>query len=155
MSDKSVIFISHSSKDGELARLLKQQIENCFNNTVEVFAANIDPGENWFNKVMGKLNDADSIIVLITSNSVKDSHWVWFELGYFWSVHNQSLKSLDERAKIFYPLYMDGVEWPNPVKDLQIQAVLLSDEIQLLSFFQKLCQQFGYGDLAKTDLSPS
>lgn len=147
MSEKPVIFISHSSQDSELARLIKQQIELCFDNNVEAFAADINPGEDWFIKVMGKLNVADAIVVLITHYSVDSSHWVWFELGYFWARHDEALKNSDAKRKIYYPIYMKNVEWPNPVKDLQIQAALLSDKYSVLSFFEQLCLQFENGKI--------
>ncbi|MEO8613270.1 MAG: toll/interleukin-1 receptor domain-containing protein [Chloroflexota bacterium] len=147
MSEKPVIFISHSSQDGELARLIKRQIELCFDNNVEAFAADINPGEDWFIKVMGKLNAADAIVVLITHYSVNSSHWVWFELGYFWARHDEALKNSEAKRKIYYPIYMKNVEWPNPVKDLQIQAALLNDKSSVRSFFQQLCHQFENGKI--------
>jgi hypothetical protein len=152
MSEKPVIFISHSSKDGDLARLLKQQIELCFSNDVEVFAADINPGENWFDKVMSKLNLADAIAVLITPDSVNSSHWVWFELGYFWARHDDSLRNSETKQKIYYPLYVNGIEWPNPVEDLKVQAALLSSAGELGNFFNQLCQQFKNGNTARIDL---
>jgi hypothetical protein len=152
MSEKPVIFISHSSKDKELARLLKQQIELCLNNSVEAFAADIEAGENWFDKVMDKLNQAEAIVVLITPNSVHLSHWVWFELGYFWARHDDALETSDKKKKIYYPLYIQGIELPNPVKDLQIQATLLNERSSVQRFFQQLCRQFQNGDVNHVQL---
>jgi TIR domain len=152
MSEKTVIFISHSSKDKELAQLLKQQIELCFDNSVEAFAADIEPGENWFDKVMIGLNQAEATVVLITPNSVRESHWVWFELGYFWAKHYDSLNT-DKKQKIYYPLYVEGAEWPNPVKDLQIQATLLNDYDTLSRFFVQLCKQLDSGDVKKVNIN--
>lgn len=149
MSEKPVIFISHSSHDSELARYLKQQIEVCVDNA-EVFASDIDPGENWFDKVMQKLKQADAIVVLITPNSVNLSHWVWFELGYFWARHDAQVDNLDQRRKVYYPLFIDGVELPNPVYDLQIQAASLSDNKGMISFFRNLSAKFN-GDLSRLD----
>lgn len=142
MSGKPVIFISHSSKDTELARLIKQQIEICIDGA-EAFASDIEPGENWFEKVMGKLKEADAIIVLVTPNSVAFSHWVWFEMGYFWSQHDTALESLGERGRIYYPLFIPNVELPNPVHDLQIQAASLFSKRDLTSFFRNLAKRFG------------
>lgn len=154
MSDKPVIFISHSSKDGEVVQILTQQMELCFAGKVEIFASTIQPGENWFQKVMEKLNQADAIVTLITPNSVNESHWVWFELGYFWARHDESLKNPNDKKKVYYPVYWKVTpdQWPNPVKDLQIQAVPISDQNGLLEFFRVLCDQFD-GDLAQADLT--
>ena len=141
MSEKPVIFISHSSKDTELARLIKQQIEICVNGA-EAFASDIEPGENWFDKVMGKLKEAEAIVVLITPNSVSISHWVWFELGYFWSRHDNVLDDLNQIQKLFYPLFIDGTDLPNPVHDLKVQAANLNNKRDLLGFFRAICNQF-------------
>ena len=154
MSDKPVIFISHSSKDTELAQALKKQIEGCFDNTLEAFASTIEPGENWFQKVMRKLDQADAIVTIITPNSVTESHWVWFELGYFWARHDQALRDANSKRKIYYPLYWNLIsgQWPNPVRDLQIQAIPINDQTKLHDFFRALCDQFG-GELNSVDLS--
>lgn len=152
MSEKPVIFISHSSPDGSLARLLKQQIELCFDNRVEAFAADIEPSENWFDKVMDKLNQAEAIVLLIAHNSVRLSHWVWFELGYFWARHDDVLLSADKKKKIYYPLYIDDIKWPSPVEDLKIQAALLSDVDQLGRFFGQLVRQFSGGNTTQINM---
>lgn len=141
MSEKPVIFISHSSKDTELARLIKQQIEICIDGA-EAFASDIEPGENWFEKVMGKLKEADAIVVLITPNSVAFSHWVWFEMGYFWSRHDNALESPGERGRICYLLYLPDIELPNPVSDLQIQMTSLLSKRDLNEFFLNLEKRF-------------
>lgn len=153
MSDKPVIFISHSSKDRELVRLLKEQIELCFDNTVEAFAADIEPGENWFDTVMSKLNSAEAIVVLITPNSVEESHWVWFELGYFWARHDDALTRLVEKQKIYYPLATNEIDIPRPVRDLQIQIARINDADQVGRFFVKLCNQFQKGDSGRIDFA--
>lgn len=151
MNEKPAVFISHSSLDKELAHEIKRQIEQCLD-TVEVFAATIKPGENWFEKVIAHLNRADAFVLLITPNSVAQSHWVWFELGYFWSRHNSALESLEERKKVYYPLYVDGVELPNPVKDLKIQAASLNDESAVIAFFEELGKHFAVVSIRNVDV---
>lgn len=151
MSEKPVIFISHSSDDNNLARDFQVQISNCFEGKVEGFAADILPGENWFQKVMAELNRAKAIIVLITPNSVRGSHWVWFELGYFWARHDDALTNQTERSKIYYPVLFPETNIPNPVKDLQIQWTDTTSANELKKLFERLCNQLKLGNADKID----
>jgi hypothetical protein len=67
---------------------------------------------------------------------------VWFELGYFWARHDSELDSLDEAKKVYYPIVVNGVNLPNPVYDLQIQAAFIDDNNGIYSFFRRLTKQF-------------
>lgn len=96
MSEKPVIFISHSSKDGEIANVLKEEVEKNLN--VEVFETShfeaIEGGQEWFEVITQKLDEADALFVLVSPNSL-NSTWVHWEIGYFYkrnSMENNDLR---------------------------------------------------------------
>jgi hypothetical protein len=145
---RPVIFISHSHQDKQLARHIKLQLENCIP-THEAFASDIDAGENWFDTVMGKLDNAEAIVVLITPNSVSMSHWVWFELGYFWGKHPNDIRT---RSRAYYPIFVQDTKLPSPIHDLQIQAMCINERDELSRFFSSITKSLG-GDVTKLDMS--
>lgn len=144
MSEKPVIFISHSSKDEELALVLKQQIELCFDSQVEVFVArySLEPSQDWLNEIIQNLEDAEALIILMTPSS-KTSYWVGFEVGHVWE--KISLQKL-----IVYPIRLPRIEVFGPF--WQKHAVLLdrSDEVKRL--FQNLGNQFDHEISERVDL---
>lgn len=147
MSEKPVIFISHSSDDEELALLLKQQIELCFDNGVKPFVAkySIPAGEEWRNDLTQNLNAAQSLIVLVSPSSSK-SRWVGFEIGYLWTKITRKGK-----GKLpVYPLCLPGNSVFSPLDG--IQGKFLDQPEEIKDFFHRLCQQFENGDVKKVDI---
>lgn len=86
MSDKPFIFISHSSKDREIANLLKTEIEDLFDNKIEVWHSSrddsISAGDDWLETIRKNLDKANALLVLV-SRYAKASEWVHWEIGYF------------------------------------------------------------------------
>lgn len=138
MSEKPVIFISHSSNDKQLAEVIKEQVEHVLVSVKpDVFVSSapdaIDVGDRWFETIIKKLQIADALIVLVTPTSV-ERKWVWFEIGYFWSKRDQG------RGHI-YPLYLPQVTAiPHPLSELQAKSLDSEHEISVV--FGKLCNQF-------------
>jgi hypothetical protein len=147
MSDISkTVFISHSSKNGGLARILQQEIIKALDivDSRNVFVSStpdaIGCSDEWFETVVKNLDEADALIVLIASESMK-SNWVWFEIGHFWS---------SKGGQHIYPAYTDaGIKIPHPLSTKQAKHLNNSKEIK--NFFDKLCEQFG-GDSTKVDI---
>jgi hypothetical protein len=139
MSEKPVIFISHSSQDKELARRVKIGLEKAFkeilHTDMELFVSSspeaIKIGSNWFNTVMDKLDLAVALIVLITESSI-NKPWIWFEIGYFWR------KQHSKEHIAIYPLYKPGVEIPSPLNVLQAKS--MSDEAEVKAAMRDLAE---------------
>ena len=53
---RKTIFISHASRDSEMAQILKESIEATFVNNVAVFAASIDLGEIWLPRIQAEFS---------------------------------------------------------------------------------------------------
>ena len=128
MSEKPVIFISHSSKDKELADKFKKILEGCFQFQIDVFASSnpeaISVGRDWFDEIIQKIDKATVLLALVTPISVK-SNWVWFEIGFYWNLY---LKDGQNRKII--PLYTPDVEVPSPLNTLQAKAITEEDEMK-------------------------
>lgn len=144
MSKQPAVFISHASQDADLARALKNELDQALAHNVEVFASSlpnaITSGEDWLTLIKRRMEEARSFVVLITPRSLT-SHWIWFELGYFW--HSMDVVSQSERAmpeKRIYPLYVNNVSIPNPLSHLQ--AKWLHDKDQMTVFFRNIYYQF-------------
>src|SRR5690348_5247725 len=78
---KLAIFISHASEDETMAIELKAFLENIFLNA-DVFVSGRDlaGGALWAEQLRAKLEEATTIIALITRFSA-ESTWVHFEAG--------------------------------------------------------------------------
>ena len=140
MSDKPVIFISHSSKDKQLALVIQEQIANVLGmNTGNVFVSTdpyaISSSSDWFEIITKQLDLADALVVIASSSSMQ-SIWVGYEIGYFWSKAG--------RRKYIYPLVTEAVELKGPLERLQSKA--LYDEGNLKAFFADICANLGIGD---------
>jgi hypothetical protein len=86
--EKPVIFFSHSSKDAEALKHLKQRFVELTADTIEVFLSSdgqsIRLGKNWLARVEEALKGAKAMFVFLTPNSMA-SPWVYFESGHAYS----------------------------------------------------------------------
>lgn len=128
MSEKPVIFISHSSKDGAIANTLKEQVEAVLD--VEVFETShfeaIEGGEEWFEVITRKLDEATALFVLVSFNSLY-SAWVHWEIGYF---HKRTMSET-----IDLPIFVGTVAGQNPfptISNKQAKSLNNADELEVL-----------------------
>jgi hypothetical protein len=81
------IFLSHVSKESELAKVLKKLLESTFRAQITVFIScdpeNIPIGTEWLQKIRYALNRADLLLILCSPNSI-NSPWINFEAGCCW-----------------------------------------------------------------------
>jgi TIR domain len=86
MANKQV-FISHISAETEIAKRLKQRLDNDFLGMLEIFVSSdretIRAGEKWLDQVNRALKAADAEVVLCSKESV-GRPWVNFEAGAAW-----------------------------------------------------------------------
>lgn len=77
MPEKPTLFISHSSRDGHIANVLKEQIEVRL--PIAVFETShfeaIQGGEKWLDIITANLDKAVALLVLVSFNSCA-SAWV-------------------------------------------------------------------------------
>lgn len=141
MSKPRKIFLSHSSLDGVLATLLEAEMKRELGDGFTVFRSTradaINSGEQWFNVIRQEMDEADALVVLITETA-KNSAWVGFELGYFWRKEN------------IHALYHPRVALPSPFSILQSKKLTVRDELH--NFFKTLCDKLGVTYEAKADV---
>lgn len=98
---KSSIFLSHSSKDKEMATALRALILSKTKNMLNVFCSSdgesIPFGRNWVHTIEKGLSQSISLFVLLTPRSVY-STWVHFEAGI---AYNRGIKVI--------PMCIDGI----------------------------------------------
>lgn len=86
MASKQV-FISHISTETEIAKRLKQRLDNDFLGMLEIFVSSdretIRAGDKWLDQVDRALKAADAEVVLCSKESV-GRPWVNFEAGAAW-----------------------------------------------------------------------
>jgi len=84
---KKQVFISHISDEAEIAKRLKQHLDNDFLGMLEIFVSSdretIRAGEKWLDQVDHALRAADAELVLCSKESV-GRPWVNFEAGAAW-----------------------------------------------------------------------
>jgi len=139
-----MIFISHANEDAAFAEIIKTQIDNVFEKKINVFVSSIpgtiNPGSDWFDKILDNLKGNNAFIVLVTPYSEKRP-FVWFEIGFSW------LRKLNKNCEI-YAICAPPVNHGNLPEPLcRLQAISLADEKQTKAFFFELTQQFELGNL--------
>lgn len=81
------IFLSYSSRDGEIAGRIYNAIRKIPD--IEVFySGKINPGENWENRIKKELEICDIVIILLSEKSI-NSQWIMYELGAAWGLNKR------------------------------------------------------------------
>lgn len=83
--NKPHVFLSHSSRDAEVLRRLKDALVQKTQDEIEFFLSSdgqsIPLGRNWVFKVQEALETTEVMFVFLSPQSVH-THWVYFEAGY-------------------------------------------------------------------------
>jgi len=142
---KSNLFISHASSDGEFANVLKAEIDKVFADGLNVVSTSspgaIGASSDWLQAIEQRLVIAQAVIAIITPLSIERS-WLWFEVGASW------LRARSNQLAI-YPLCapeIDFSELPSPLD--RLQALSMGKAIDLKLLFEGLINQFGFGKLS-------
>ncbi len=120
------IFISHASRDSEIAQILKVSIEDTFANNVIVFASSIDLGEIWLPRIQAELAAAEISLFLMTPNSL-ERPWVWFEMGAVWRRHEGNEMLL---IPVCYDISVEQL--PRPLSDTQAIRLERAEDVRTL-----------------------
>ncbi|WP_273209476.1 toll/interleukin-1 receptor domain-containing protein [Runella zeae] len=87
VSKNPLVFISHDTRDAELAEALSQLLSNSSMGILESFrssdkkgAQGIEYGTLWYEEIFKKLNEASDVVCLLTHHSV-DRPWILYEAG--------------------------------------------------------------------------
>ena len=80
------IFLSHAASDGQIALVLKGEIERRVPG-IKVFCSSdptdLPPGTRWSAEIQQALRES-SMLVFVASRRSLERPWVWFECGTFW-----------------------------------------------------------------------
>jgi hypothetical protein len=84
---KALVFISHDTRDADLAEAFADLIADVSAGTVKSFRSSdnkgtsgIEFGENWYAAILAKLGEATDVVALLTANSI-DRPWILYEAG--------------------------------------------------------------------------
>jgi len=87
ISKNPLVFISHDTRDAELAEAFSQLLSNSSMGILESFRSSdkkgtqgIEYGTLWYEEIFKKLNDASDVVCLLTHHSV-DRPWILYEAG--------------------------------------------------------------------------
>ena len=112
----SLLFLSHSGADSELAGFLDDQLRRLVPDC-EVFRTSrtgqIIPGDEWFRVITDNLRQAASYLILVTPNSVARP-WMWFEAGAGW---------MSARPVIPVTVAIPKTDAPEPLRFFQIYSL--------------------------------
>jgi len=82
-----LVFISHDNRDAELAEALSKLLKSVSAGMIKTFRSSdkkgtegIDFGDEWYKRLMAKLQLTTDVICLFTENSL-DRPWILFEAG--------------------------------------------------------------------------
>jgi len=81
------VFMSHIHEEEAVAQFLKSRIEETFLGQVDIFVASdaksIEPGHDWFEKIMEGIRAA-KVLLILTSGESAPRPWINFEAGAGW-----------------------------------------------------------------------
>jgi hypothetical protein len=87
VSKNPLVFISHDTRDAELAEAFSQLLSNSSMGILESFRSSdkkgtqgIEYGTLWYEEIFKKLNDASDVVCLLTHHSI-DRPWILYEAG--------------------------------------------------------------------------
>lgn len=75
------IFLSHSHRDGQLARQIKDQVETLGDVSIFLFQDHMEPGQDSYDKIQRAIDASDALVALLTPNSTPSPN-VQQEIGY-------------------------------------------------------------------------
>ena len=84
---KALVFISHDSRDAELAEAFANLLSDVSGGTLKSFrssdkkaSSGLEFGAEWYKAIMSQLGDATDVVALLTRHSV-DRPWILYEAG--------------------------------------------------------------------------
>ena len=87
VSSSPLVFISHDSRDGELAEAFSKLLRSVSAGMIKTFRSSdrkgtegIDFGEEWYKRLMTALQSTSDVVCLFTERSI-DRPWILFEAG--------------------------------------------------------------------------
>jgi hypothetical protein len=78
------IFLSHSHRDAQLARQIKDHVETIGDVSIFLFQDHMEPGHSSYDKFQEAIGDADALVALLTPNSTPSpdvNQEIGFSLG--------------------------------------------------------------------------
>jgi hypothetical protein len=126
-TDKKGIFVSHVTQDARCAQTIKRYLQTMYGTKTAVFVSSdytsITTGQNWFDAVVGALQSARAVVVLLSPRAVS-SAWVHFEIGIAFASHTKVL-----------PYFIGGLRTNLPDTPLaQLHLRSLEEESGFLDF---------------------
>jgi len=116
------VFISYSHKDEELAKELRQLLEDkglkCFMSSMD-----ISPGDPWAETIRDALEGSQELLLVITADSI-DSKWVMCEGGAGWVLKKRMIPAL---------LKVEPDLLPEPIKRHQARKIDTITEMKSLA----------------------
>ena len=109
------VFLCHAHADRGIVRELYQRLKGERWIDPWLDAAKLLPGQHWTTVIRQSLADADSVIILISSNSIDREGFVQREMNYAWDI------SLEKPRSVIYliPLRLEDCEVPFELKERQ------------------------------------
>jgi hypothetical protein len=84
---KSLVFVSHDSRDADLAEAFSTMLTSVSAGTLKSFRSSdkkgtsgIGFGEEWYTAIMSRLSEATDVVALLTPQSI-DRPWILYEAG--------------------------------------------------------------------------
>ena len=96
------VFLSHSHRDEDLARLIKREVEAASKVTVYLAEDDLQPGTPLTKKVVSNIKSSDALLVLVTQSS-QSAPWVQQEIG-------AAVASYVASGKLVVPLIERGAD---------------------------------------------
>lgn len=155
MSEK-LIFLSHITEEKELAKVIKDAIEDEFAGFVSVFVSSdgetIKAGQNFLKVIEDGLVNCIAAIYLISPKSIKRS-WISFELGAVWirNALNQHAGLGDVPALPFCHSGMIFKNLPQPICNLNAIEANLASKLEFA--FKSLQSAVGAKGRLRTDFN--
>jgi len=129
------IFISHSSKESNIAKCIKLYLNNGFKGAVNFFLSEeIGIGEKWKDAIKNNLNDCNAGLFVITPEFLK-SAWLTAEFTAFWL-----------QGKKAFVIYVGDIDFSNLLSPiLDCQSAKLEEVESIKNLVESLSKELSLG----------
>jgi hypothetical protein len=100
------LFLSYTDRDAKLGGEFKSALEKQGVDTLDY--SHVRPGENWREKIIDGIKEADAVVVFVGSPAHLGSGWAGYEVG--------SASALDKDVWVLKPKFLSMTDLPADLK---------------------------------------
>jgi hypothetical protein len=132
----NLIFVSHKSTDGDLAKDIVKLLRSQMNNVEFFMSEEIEKGDEWRAKIETALEQA-AVLLLVYTDATYDWSWCLYEALLF----DELVRRRDPENRKLYCIHFPGSPPAGPLQNFQTIAATNNDIVSWLASFYQATKQ--------------